>query len=109
MLKGFFGLIGYYRHFVKGYGNVAALLTKLLQKNAFKWDEEATTTFEQLKQAMVSVSVLALPNFLFPFIIETDASCSGLGAVLSQNARPIAYFSYKLHPEPKLNQYMRRN
>ncbi|TYK26552.1 Retrotransposable element Tf2 [Cucumis melo var. makuwa] len=58
----------------------------------------STEAFESLKQAMISVLVLALPDFSLPFTVETDASVIGLGAVLSQNSRPIAYFSQKLSP-----------
>ncbi|KAA0042859.1 hypothetical protein E5676_scaffold108G00800 [Cucumis melo var. makuwa] len=84
--------------FVKGYGDIAAPLTKLLQKNSFKWDEEATLAFENLKLAMTTIPVPALPNWSLPFMVETDASGSGLGAVLLQNGHPIAFFSQKLSP-----------
>ncbi|KAA0052342.1 ty3-gypsy retrotransposon protein [Cucumis melo var. makuwa] len=64
----------------------------------FDWDDEAIGAFEELKKAMMSVPVLALPNFSLPFMIETDVFGFELGAVLSQNYRPIAYFNQKLVP-----------
>ena len=93
-LRGFLGLTCYYRRFVKGYGEIAAPLTKL-QKNSF-WNEDASAAFEKLKIAMTTIPVLALPNWNLSFIIETDTSGIGLGAVLSQNGHPIAIFSQKL-------------
>lgn len=92
-LRSFLGMTGYYRKFVQNYGTIAAPLTSLLRKNSFHWNEAASLAFQTLKQAVTSTPVLSLPDFSLTFIIECDASSSGIGAVLQQNNRPIAYFS----------------
>jgi len=92
------GLTGYYRRFVKNYDSISKPLTQLLKKNAFIWQEEALTAFNALKQAMIQPPVLSLPDLNQPFVVETDASGSGLGVVLMQAGHPIAFISKALGP-----------
>jgi hypothetical protein len=92
-LHGFLGLAGYYRKFIAGYGVVAAPLTALLKREAFKWMDKAEEAFKLLKQALMTAPLLQLPDCNKRFIIDCDASETGFGAVLHQGNGAIAYFS----------------
>lgn len=81
-LRGFLGLTSYYWKYIKDYGIVAAPLTSMLRRNSFSWNPESELAFERLKDALSNSPVLALPDFTATFIVECDASGSGIGATL---------------------------
>ncbi|KAF5763515.1 putative nucleotidyltransferase, Ribonuclease H [Helianthus annuus] len=97
-VRGFLGLTGYYRRFIRNYAAIAGPLTDLLKKEAFLWTPSAEAAFIKLKQLLSSTPILKLPDFEKPFLLETDASGSGIGAILSQDNQPIAFFNQKLSP-----------
>ncbi|GKD65153.1 putative reverse transcriptase domain-containing protein [Tanacetum coccineum] len=93
-------LAGYYRRFIKGFSKIAKFMTKLTQKNVkFDWSEKAKAAFQLLKQKLYSASILALPEGSKNFMVYCDASRKGLGAVLMQKEKVIAYAScqFKIH------------
>ncbi|XP_047258242.1 uncharacterized mitochondrial protein AtMg00860-like [Capsicum annuum] len=96
-VRNFHRLASFYRKFVKRFSTIAAPLTTVIQKDQpFKWDEEQAKAFETLKAILVSTPLLQLPNFDKTFEVECDASKVGIGAVLMQDLKLIAYFSKKL-------------
>jgi hypothetical protein len=70
-----------------------------VKKDNFQWGTQQATTFEQLKHVMSAPPLLSLPNFSKPFVLETDACNSGLGAVLMQEGKPLAFYSQCLGPK----------
>jgi hypothetical protein len=101
-LRGFLGLSGYYRKFIRHYAILSQSLTALLKKGVFfVWTDAQDTAFQVLKNALSTAPVLALPNCSLPFIVETDACDVGIGAVLSQQGHPLAFVSRALGPENK--------
>jgi hypothetical protein len=95
-LKGFLGIYSYYKRFVKGFSQLWSASIDLTRKGAFKWSHEAQMAFDRMKKVMSICPVLSLPNFSQPFILESDASGEGIGAILMQNRNPIAFESQKL-------------
>ena len=108
-VKSFVGLVGHYRHFIKGFAKIAAPLYDLISgDNKDKKSEhvdlspEAREAFDRLKAACLQAPILSFPDFNKPFLLETDASGRGLGAVLSQKQadgryHPIAYASHVMN------------
>ena len=99
-VRQFLGLASYYRRFVPDFERIASLLHSLLKKGAvFSLTFECEKAFDHLKKALVSASVLAYPQFSspHPFILETDASTKGLGAVLAQQQDDGKVHSHHAH------------
>ncbi|GJU51934.1 reverse transcriptase domain-containing protein [Tanacetum coccineum] len=98
-VRQFLGLAGYYRRFIEGFSKIAKPLTKLTQKNKnYIWGEEQESAFQLLKQKLCEAPILALPEGNDDFIVYCDASLQGLGAVLMQREKVIAYASRQLKP-----------
>ncbi|KAL5549838.1 hypothetical protein UlMin_000014 [Ulmus minor] len=96
-VRSFLGMAGYYRRFVEGFSRIATPLTALTRKyHRFEWTEACEKSFQELKARLVSAPILTIPNGIDEFIIYSDASKMGLGAVLMQNGKVIAYASRQL-------------
>ena len=96
-VRSFLGLARYYRKFVEGFSKIEAPLTKLTRKDVkYDWVDAFQQSFEELRGRLTSSPVLALPNGRDGFVVYSDASRQGLGYVLMQNDRVIAYASKQL-------------
>lgn len=98
-LRHFIGMINYYRDMWRGRSHILAPLNELVStKTKWKWTERQDQAFDDIKKIIGQTVLLAFPNFNKPFIIHTDASLRQLGAVVSQDDKPIAFYSRKLNP-----------
>jgi hypothetical protein len=104
-VQSFLGMCGYYRRFIPKYTEIAHALYQLLQKNIiWSWTEDCSTSMKNLQQALIQSPVLLMPDFTKPFVVQTDASYVGIGAVLSQYTKigdemidqPVCYESRSL-------------
>ncbi|WVZ81066.1 hypothetical protein U9M48_028491 [Paspalum notatum var. saurae] len=96
-IRSFLGLAGYYRRFIKDFSRISKSMTALTQKNAkFAWSPKCEEAFGTLKKLLTSAPVLTQPDITKPFDVYCDASGSGLGCVLMQEGRVIAYASSQL-------------
>jgi hypothetical protein len=95
-------LAGYYRRFIKGFFALSGPLIALTRKNApYIWSNECEASFQELKQRLVTALVLTLPTELVAYVVYTDASQKGLGCVLMQKGRVVAYASRQLENHKK--------
>ena len=100
-VNAFLGFCAYYRRFVEGFAEVAAPLYRLKEKKrSFLWNTDCEEAFQKIKELLTSAPILAYPDVDLPFVLDTDASNEGIGAVLSQvhegHERVIGYYSKRL-------------
>jgi hypothetical protein len=96
-IKSFIGMAGYYRCFIESFSKIARPMTALLEKKVeVKWTPACQESFETLKKKLTKISVVIIPNVHKPFSVYCDASYTGLGCVLMQEGRAVAYSSRQL-------------
>jgi len=102
-VRSFMGMEGYYWRFVDEFSKIASPITSLLWKGVqYNWTNECEKAFYKLKQCLTTTLILKVPDMDRPFIVCIDASKDGLGAVLSQDGRFIAYASRKLRTHEEI-------
>ena len=101
-VRSFLGLAGYYRRFIKGFSMTTDPMTRLLQKNVkYEWSEKCQRSFDKLKAFLIEAPVLTQTTSGREYVIFSDASLNGLGCVLMQEGKVVAYASRQLKPHEK--------
>ena len=104
----FLGLANYYRRFIKDFATIAKPLHQATEKKqCFKWTEQCAQAFNQLNDCLTSLSILAIPDWTKPFILDTDAYEVGIGAILSQcdpdGSKHVIAYASRLLTRPERN------
>jgi ribonuclease HI len=96
-VRSFLGMVGYYRRFIENFSKIAKTMTELLKNNTkFEWLGACEKSFQELKERLTTVLVLTLPDIKKDFVVYCDASKQGLGCVLMQEGKVVAYASRQL-------------
>ena len=96
-VRNFLGLAGYYRRFIEDFSRIAASMTRLTRKEVkFDWDDQCEEAFQKLKRRLTSAPILIVPDRRQEYTVYCDASRAGLGCVLMQSGRVVAYGSHQL-------------
>ena len=98
-IRSFLELAGYYKRFIEGFSKIALPLTRLTQKGVkFEWSDDCERSFQELKERLVTAPILTIPSCSRGFVVYSHASRRGLGCVLMQHGRVVAYASRQLKP-----------
>ncbi|KAL6225621.1 hypothetical protein ACLB2K_004470 [Fragaria x ananassa] len=101
-VRSFLGLARYYRRFIEGFSKIALPMTRLTRKNVkYIWDDNCERAFQKLKERLTTAPILTIPESGVPFVIYSDASHQGLGCILMQNGKVVAYASRQLKMHEK--------